>query len=166
MKKFLIFCGVFFIGSAASAGEIHNIITDSIQLTVNGSATTSTRLGSNYSVSGSNMSVTTMGGLAAGTAGTAITIGDGEYGVTTAGQAFTFSESGLVGDSLITTQAVDGTTNQFATHNTYGDLTSTTGGTKGTLAGTLSPTGIPTITAGGQGTTAIGQRTVTLSVFE
>ena len=166
MKKFLIFCGVFFIGSAASAGEIHNIITDSIQLTVNGSATTSTRLGSNYSVSGSNMSVTTMGGLAAGTAGTAITIGDGEYGVTTAGQAFTFSESGLVGDSLITTQAVDGTTNQFATHNTYGELTTTTGGTKGTLAGTLSPTGIPTITAGGQGTTAIGQRTITLSVFE
>ena len=167
MKKvFLIFCGVLLVSPAAMAGEIHNVITDSVQLTVNGSATATTRLGSNYSVSGSNVSVTTMGGLAAGTAGTAITVGDGEYGVTTAGQAFTFTESGLVGDSLVTTQAVDGTTNQFLTHNTYGDLTTTSGGTKGTLAGTLSPTGIPTITAGGQGTTAIGQRTVTLSVFE
>ena len=163
---FLIFCGVFFVGSASSAGEIHNVITDSIQLTVNGSATQTTRLGSNYSVSGSNVSVSTMGGLGAGTAGTAITISDGDYDITTAGQAFTFTESGLAGDSLVTTQAIDGTTNQFATHNTYGELTTTTGGTKGTLAGTLSPTGIPTITAGGQGTTAIGQRTVTLSVFE
>ena len=167
MKKvFLIFCGVLLASPAAMAGEIRNVITDSVQLTVNGSATATTRLGSTYSVSGSNVSVTTMGGLGAGTAGTAMTVSDGEYGVTTAGQSFTFSESGLVGDSLVTTQAVDGTTNQFLTHNTYGDLTTTSGGTKGTLAGTLSPTGIPTITAGGQGTTAIGQRTVTLSVFE
>ena len=166
MKKLILLCGLIFASSAASAGEIRNVITDSVQLTVNGSATQSERLASSYSVSGSNVSVTTMGGLAAGTAGTAITVGDGEYGVNTAGQAFTFSESGIVGDSLITTLAVDGTTNQFATHTTYGNLTTTSGGTKGTLAGTLSATSIPTVTAGGQGTTAIGQRTITLSVFE
>ena len=52
------------------------------------------------------------------------------------------------------------------THTTYGQLTTISGGTAGTLAGTLSPTGIATVTAGGQGTTAIGQRTVTLSVFD
>jgi hypothetical protein len=47
-------------------------------------------------------------------------------------------------------------------------VTATTqlGGDKGTLAGTLSPTGVPTVTAGGSGTTATGQRTIELSVFK
>ena len=39
-------------------------------------------------------------------------------------------------------------------------------GTAGSLAGTLSSTGIPTVTAGGAGTTAIGQRSIELSVFK
>jgi len=38
-------------------------------------------------------------------------------------------------------------------------------GDAGTLAGTLSGTSVPTVTAGGAGTTAIGQRTIELSVF-
>ena len=167
MKKlFLVFCGVFLAGSGVSAGEIRNVITDSVQLTINGSATSTNRLASSYSVSGSNIDVTTMGGLTGGTAGTAATLSAGEYDIATSGQAFTLSESALIGSSTTATQAIDGTTNLFATHNTYGNLTTTTGGTKGTLAGTLSPTGIATVTAGGQGTTALGQRTVSLSVFE
>ena len=167
MKKLLlVLCGVTLFGGTASAAEVRNVITDSVQLTVNGSATATTRLGSSYNVSGSNISVTELGGVSAGTAGTAMTITDGDYDINTAGQAFTFSESGITGDTLVTTQAVDSTTGNVLTHNTYGDLTTTTGGTKGTLAGTLSGTSVPTVTAGGQGTTAIGQRTVTLSVFE
>jgi len=162
----ILLCGLIFVSSAASAAEILNVITDSVQLTVNGSATQSTRLGSSYNVSGTNVKVTEFGGISAGTAGTAMTITDGDYEINTDGQAFTYSESGIVGDSLITTQAVDSTTGNALTHNTYGDLTTTTGGTKGTLAGTLTPTGVPTITAGGQGTTGIGQRTITLSVFD
>ena len=167
MKKLLlVLCGVTLFGGAASAAEVRNVITDSVQLTVNGSGTSTTRLGSSYAVSGSNIAVETLGGVGAGTAGTAMTITDGSYDINTDGQAFTFNESGLTGDTLVTTQAVDSTNHQFATHNTYGDLTTTTGGTKGTLAGTLSGTAVPTVTAGGQGTTAIGQRTVTLSVFD
>jgi len=166
MRKLILLCGLIFASSAASAAEIRNVITDSVQLTVNGSATQSTRLGSSYNVSGTNVKVTEFGGISAGTAGTAMTITDGDYEINTDGQAFTYSESGIVGDSLITTQAVDSTTGNVLTHNTYGDLTTTTGGTKGTLAGTLTPTGVPTITAGGQGTTGIGQRTITLSVFD
>ena len=167
MKKLLlVLCGLTFIGSAASAAEVRNVITDSVQLTVNGSGTSTTRLGSSYAVSGSNISVETLGGVGAGTAGTAMTITDGSYDINTDGQAFTFSESGLTGDSLVKTQAVDSTTGNVLTHNTYGDLTTTTGGTKGSLAGALNNTAVPTVTAGGQGTTAIGQRTVTLSVFE
>ena len=167
MKKLLlVLCGLTLFGGAASAAEVRNVITDSVQLTVNGSGTSTTRLGSSYAVSGSNISVDTLGGVSAGTAGAAMTITDGAYDINTDGQAFTFSESGITGDSLVTTQAVANSIDQFSTHNTYGDLTTTTGGTKGTLAGTLTPTGVPTITAGGQGTTGIGQRTVTLSVFD
>ena len=167
MKKLLVlFCGVFFIGSATSAAEIQNVITDSVQLTVNGSASQTTRQASQYSVSGSNISVTTLGGLGAGTAGTGMAISDGSYAITTAGQAFSFTESGLVGEDTLDSMAIDASDGTLDTHNTYGILTTTSGGTRGTLAGTLSPTGISTVTAGGQGTTAIGQRTVTLSVFD
>ena len=171
MKKLLVlFCGVFFIGSASSAGEIQNVITDSVQLTVNGSSSITTRQASSYSVSGTNIEVASggaFGGLSAGsTAGAGVAVGDGSYALTTNGQAFTFSESALVGEDTLDSMAIDATDGTLDTHNTYGQLTTITGGTKGSLAGTLSPTGIATVTAGGQGTTALGQRTVTLSVFD
>ena len=156
MKKLLVlFCGVFFIGSATSAAEIQNVITDSVQLTVNGSASQTTRQASQYSVSGSNISVTTLGGLGAGTAGTGMAISDGSYAITTAGQAFSFTESGLVGEDTLDSMAIDASDGTLDTHNTYGILTTTSGGTRGTLAGTLSPTGISTVTAGGQGLSLI-----------
>ena len=102
MKKLLVlFCGLFFIGSATNAAEIQNVITDSVQLTVNGSASQTTRQASQYSVSGSNISVTTLGGLGAGTAGTGMAISDGSYAITTAGQAFSFTESGLQRTELV-----------------------------------------------------------------
>jgi hypothetical protein len=155
-----------FITPAAMANEIRNVITDSVQLTVNGSSTNTQRLASEYSVSGTNMTATTMGGLGAGTAGAAPVIADGTYTMTTAGQAFTFSETGRMGANNVATLEIDSTTGQADTHTTYGYLSTISGGTKGSLAGTLSPTGISTVTAGGQGTTALGQRTITLSVFD
>ena len=167
MKKlFFVLCGVVFISPASMANEIRNVITDSVQLTVNGSSTSTQRLASEYSVSGTNMSATTMGGLGAGTAGAAPTITDGTYTMTTAGQAFSFSESGRMGANNVADVDIDATTGMADTHTTYGQLSTMSGGTAGTLAGTLSPTGIATLTAGGQGTTALGQRTVTLSVFD
>jgi len=57
------------------------------------------------------------------------------------------------------------TTGRFADPNIYGNSTTIVGGTAGDLAGTLSATNVPTVTAGGPGTSAIGQRTVELSVF-
>ena len=170
MKKLLVlFCGVFFIGSASTAAEIQNVITDSVQLTVNGSASQTTRQASQYSVSGTNIEVSSggaFGGLAAGTAGNGVAINDGTYELTTNGAAFTFSESALVGEDTIDSMAIDATDGTLDTHNTYGILVTTSGGVKGSLAGTLSTTGIATVTAGGQGTTALGQRTVTLTVFD
>ena len=167
MKKLLLtVCGGVIFVSSASAAEVRNVITDSVQLTVNGAAVTNTRAGSSYSVSGSNVTVTTLGGLTHDdTAGNASTLSAGDYSVSGTG-AFSFSETVTIGDDDFSTQAVDETLGTFDSVNTYGVNTVTTGGTAGDLAGSLSATGVPTVTAGGQGTTALGQRTISLSVFD
>ena len=84
--------------------------------------------------------------------------------INTNGQAFSFSESSITADTAVTTQSVSGGT--IASPNLYGNSTTQLGGDKGSLAGTLSPTGVPTITAGGPGSTGTAQRTVELSVFK
>ncbi len=113
---------------------------------------------------GINVSVTTLGGLTGATATAPATVSAGDYDVSTDGQAFSFSETSLIGDVPVSSQATL-SSGQFTAPNLYGDSVTSSGGTAGSLAGTLSPTGIATITAGGAGTTAIAQRTVDLSVF-
>ena len=152
--------------SAANAGEIRSTITDSVQLTVEGPAVQSTRIGSQYTVSGSNVTATDLGGLTAGSATAPAVRTSGDYEVTTDGEAFSFSEYDLTGDVPVTSQAAIDTSGRIGTPNLYGNSTSSLGGTAGSLAGTLSPTGVATVTAGGAGTTAIGQRSVELTVFQ
>ena len=165
MKKLALIAAPFLIMNPVSAVEIQSIITDSVQLTVEGPAVQSTRIGSNYSASGSNISITALGGLTGGTATAAATPCTNSYDIHTDGQAFSFSESITVGDTPVTSQtALSG--GLFTTPNLYGNTITSAGGTAGTLAGTLSATSIPTVTAGGAGTTAIGQRTIQLSVFQ
>ena len=165
MKKLALLVAPFLMMSSANAVEIKSIITDSVQLTVDGPAVQSTRIGSSYSVSGSNISVTTLGGLTGASSSAAATGISSSYDINTDGQAFTFSESITVGDTPVTSQ-VTLSGGQFTAPNLYGDTITSTGGTAGTLAGTLSGTSIPTVTAGGAGTTAVGQRTIELSVFQ
>ena len=164
MKNLFLMAALFATGSAVSA-EIRSTIVDSVQLTVDGPAVQSTRIGSSYSVSGSNISVTTLGGLTGATATAPATISAGSYSIGTDDQAFTFSETANIGDVAVTSQSSMATSGHVLTPNIYGDTVQTQGGSAGPLAGTLSGTGIPTVTAGGPGTTAIGQRTVELSVF-
>jgi len=166
MKKIALILAPFFVMYPVSAAEITSRITDSVQLTVDGPMIQSTRIGSSYSVSGSNISVTTLGGLTGSSATAPATIGSTSYDIDTDGQAFTFSESSTVGDVAVTTQSSLSSGGRIETPNLYGNTTQYQGGTPGSLAGTLSATGIPTVTAGGSGTTAIGQRTVELSVFQ
>jgi len=165
MKKALLLAAPFFIMAPANAVEIQSMITDSVQLTVEGPAVQSTRIGSQYSVSGSNITVTTLGGLGTCSSSAAPGVTTGTYDIDTDGQAFTFSETAIVGDTPVTSQTAL-SSGQFASPNIYGETITSSGGTAGTLAGTLSPTGIPTVTAGGAGTTATGQRTIQLSVFQ
>ena len=172
MKKLLLLATLFAAGSAASA-DIRSTIVDSVQLTVEGPAIQSTRMGANYSVSGTNISATTMGGLnnSATTRQfpappSRVEVTDGTYTITNSGQAFSFSESARTADISVTDQTDLSNNGRVDAPNLYGSTIQTQGGYAGTLAGTLSGTGIPTVTAGGPGTTAIGQRTVELSVFD
>ncbi len=165
MRKALLLLP-FFIMSPVNAAEITSRITDSVQLTVDGPTLQSTRIGSSYNVSGSNISVTTLGGLTGGTATAPATVGTTSYDIDTDGQSFNFTESSTVGDTPVTSQSTLGTGGTVGTPNLYGNTTQYQGGTAGNLAGTLTATSIPTVTAGGAGTTAIGQRTVELSVFQ
>ena len=166
MKRLALFAVPFFMMSSVNAAEIRSIITDSVQLTVDGPAVSSTRIGSQYSVSGSNISVTTLGGLTGGSPTAPQTIGGTNYDINTDGQAFTFSETSTIGDTTVDTQNQTSTTGRFADPNLYGESTTYTGGYAGSLAGTLTPTSVPTVTAGGAGTTAIGQRAIELTVFQ
>jgi len=163
MKRlFLAFS--LFLAIPVSAAEITSKITDSVQLGVQGTAIQTQRIGSSYSVSGSNIGVATLGGLTGGSATAPATVSAGSYSINTDGQAFSFSESITIGDTPVTTQtAASGT---IATPTLYSNSTTQLGGDKGTLAGTLSATGVPTVTAGGAGTTATAQRTIELTVFK
>jgi len=153
MKRLLLISSLFLI-TPVSAAEITSKITDSVQLGVQGAAVQSTRIGASYSVSGTNIQATSFGGVG----------GAGSYDVNTAGQAFSFSESFNAADTPVTTQSVNA--GVIASPNLYGDSVTQLAGDKGSLAGTLSPTGVATVTAGGPGTTATAQRTIELSVFK
>jgi len=165
MKRIFLLASALFLATPVSAAEITSRITDSVQLTVDGPAVQSTRIGSSYSVSGSNIGVETLGGLAVGSATAPALATDGSYDINTDGQAFSFSESTTIGDTPVTSQtALSG--GLVASPNLYGDSITSSGGTAGSLAGTLTATGVPTVTAGGAGTTGIAQRTIELSVFQ
>jgi hypothetical protein len=155
MKKVITaLAASFFVMPSSFAAEITSRITDSVQLGVQGAAVQSTRIGASYSASGTNIQATSFGGVG----------GAGTYDINTAGQAFTFSESFNAADAIVTDQTV--TSGVIGTPNLYGDSVTQLAGDKGSLAGTLSATGVPTITAGGAGTTGTAQRSIELSVFK
>jgi len=153
-----------FLIAPAMAFEAVHTITDSVSLTVDSGLVQTERIGTSYGVSGSNIEVTTLGGLNGGSATAAATHTAGDYDIKTDGQAFTFNESLTIGDTPVTSQtAASGT---IAAPTLFGTAVTQHGGAAGNLAGTLSPTGISTVTAGGAGTTGVAQRTVTLTVFD
>ena len=153
---------------AARADLIHRLTT-STQLSVDGAATQASRIGSTYSVSGNNITAGTMGGLTKSAGDTITTAAasqtQGSYSVTTAGSAFSLTESFVLGDAVnpIGT-GVDVTAGVVADMPAYGSVTTQSGGVAGSLAGTITSAGVMTLTAGGAGTTATGQFVSEISV--
>jgi hypothetical protein len=149
MKKVITALAASFFVMPGNAAEITSRITDSVQLKVDAAASQAIRIGGQYSVSGTNIQSSTFGGVG----------GAGTYSINTSGQAFTFSETLIDAD----TTPASVSTGAIAP---YGNITSTAAGSAGTLAGTLSGTSVPTVTAGGAGTSATAQRSIELSVFK
>ena len=159
---FLMMAVVGSLGSPVKADLVHRLTT-STQLSVDAAYSSGTRLGSTYTVSGSNIKVDTsnsghFGALTAGSATAAPTLDVGTYDVNTAGAAFSFSESWTQGDAINAIgSGVDVTAGVVADMPAYGTNFTSSGGVAGTLAGTITSAGAMTLTAGGAGTSATGQ---------
>ena len=141
--------------AAPAHADITHRLSSSVQLQVNSAATQATRLGNSYSITGNN--VNTTDGTTANTISTGgITSGvysPGSISATqaTAGEAFSFTASFTQADAIPTSAATTGEIQNF------GIMTSNAAGTAGDLAGSIDSSGTMSLTAGGAGTSAIGQ---------
>jgi len=165
MKRFLPFIMLLMTASSANAGALTHKLSSSVQLTVDAAATNVTRLGNSYSISGNNVATsdgTTSGVISSGTITSGLyspgTISASQLSPTS-GQAFSFSTAFTQGDAIPSAAVTVGDVAN------YGNITSTTAGVAGSLAGTLSTAGAITLTAGGAGTNATGQFVSELSII-
>ncbi len=164
MKKLLIFGMVAGLGSPAFADITHKM-SSSVQLQTNSAATQVSRIGSTYTASGSGVTLDVGGGGSAdgnvGGLGT-LTDGVGQGSIatatqTSAGGAFSFSQSFIEGDVIGTTAPSVGAVSP------YSSQVSTAVGS-GTGTGTVTSGHTVTAVGGGSGTSSIGQFVTELNI--
>ena len=165
MKKALIAFGMLLLtaGTANAGGLVHSM-SSSVQLTVDAARTTSTRLGSQYSITGSGVNTTdgtTAGTVSAGTITQGV-MAPGTIAATQAsnGNAFSYSTSYIQGDAVPSSAPSVGAVGNFSSQTSYA------AGSAGDLAGTLSTAGAIGLTAGGAGTSATGQFVSEITVID
>ena len=145
MKKALLAFGmVLMTTSAANAGGLVTKHASSVQLTVDAARSTATRVGSSFSIAGSNIDTTdgsTANTVSAGTITSGV-YSPGTIAATqdTPGAAFSFSQSYTQADAVPTSAATVGAIPNF------GSVTSYTAGAAGDLAGTVTSAGVLTVT--------------------
>ncbi len=142
--------------------DIYHSISSSVKLEVHAAGSNADRIGNSYSISGTGVNTTdgtttgSLGGLGTATNGvnsyTPITASQ-----LTSGDAYSFSASYLAGDTVATSLTVGQV-------SPFGDLTSTSAGTAGDLAGTIDTKNDITLVAGGSGTSVTGQFVVGLTL--
>jgi len=164
MKKALIAFSMILMTTPVYAGGLVSKHASSVQLTVDTARTTASRIGSSFSISGSNIDTTdgsTAGTVSAGTITSGV-YSPGTIAATqdTAGTAFSFSQSYTQGDAVPTSAPTVGAVGNLSTQTSYAS------GTKDTLAGTVTSAGILTVTAGGAGSTGIGQFVSEITVID
>ena len=164
MKKALLAFGMILMATPAYAGGLVTKHSASVQLTVDAARATATRIGSSFSISGSNIDTTdgsTAGTVSAGTITSGV-YNPGTIAATqdTAGAAFSFSQSYTQAD------AIPQSATTLGANPNYGSLTTYAAGTKDTLAGTVTSAGVLTVTAGGAGTSATGQYVSEITVID
>ena len=164
MKKYLPLILLAGFGSPVFADITHKM-QSSVQLTTNAAATQVSRIGSTYSVSGSGVTMDVGGGGTAdgnvGGLGT-LTDGVGQGSIasatqTSAGGAYSFSQSFIEGDAIVTTAPSLGAV------SAYSNQTSTAVGS-GTGTGTVTAAHAITAVGGGSGTVTTGQFVTELSI--
>tara|TARA_R100000406_G_C3080278_1_gene116741 strand:+ start:299 stop:793 length:495 start_codon:yes stop_codon:yes gene_type:complete len=156
MKKALLVLAASLLAAPAQADITHKI-QSSVSLSVDGAGSVAIRQPSSMAVSGSNVTLGTAPTLSSLTSGTALGYTPGDYSITTAGDSFSYSESYTEGDDVPTVLSTTVTSGVVPALPVFGNTTTTSGGVAGTLAGTIATDGAITVTAGGAGTTAIGQ---------
>ena len=154
MKRFLPLLFLFAIAPQARA-DIRHAITSSAQLTVGAASTTTTRIPSTYSVSGTGVDTAigdNAGQLSAGTISSGIYTPGTVVATQNAsgGENFSFSSSYIQGD------AISGSAPTVGTVGNFSNQTSTLAGVAGSLAGSVTSAGVISLTAGGANSTAVG----------
>ena len=170
MKKLL---PLLLLVASPSYADITQKFTTSAQISVDMPFVTTQKLGTTYSLSGSNItpSVTSGGSTTSGAIG-GLNLGsltDGvpaliqtDKAITTAGSAFSITETATIGDA--TPSAITPSSGISALPHLSGQTTVGSGGTAGSLGMTSVSSGIHTCTAGGSGTSCIGSTTVTIEI--
>ena len=160
MKKLLLLAALC-VPTAAYC-DIQSTITSSVKLESLSAATSADKLGSSYSISGTNITTTSgdaasVGGFGSVTNGVpAVTMPSATQ--TTAGETFSFTQSYLEGDATAGSAPTVGTVGNFS------DLTSTAAGSVGTAAVSLDNHTM-TLSAGtGTGVVLTGQFVTDLTV--
>ena len=165
MKRFIPILMLLMSAPLAARADITSRMQSSIQLQVNAAATQVSRIGSTYSASGSGVTMDVGGGNSAdgnvGGLGT-LTDGVGQGSVATASQtsaggAYTFSQSFIEGDAIVTTAPSLGAV------SAYSNQTSTGVGS-GTGTGTVTSAHAITAVGGGTGTVTTGQFVTELTI--
>ena len=164
MKRLLPLIMLLMTATTANAGGIVSKHASSVQLTVDAARTQAVRLGSSFSISGSNVDTTdgtTAHTVSAGTITSGI-YAPGAISATqdTAGSAFSFSQSYTQGDAVPTGAPTVGEVPNFSNTLSY------TAGAAGDLAGTVTSAGVLTVTAGGAGTSGTGQFVSEITIID
>jgi len=161
MKSVLILAALVLAAAPAKADLTHRI-QSSVSLTVDAAASAATRIGSSYSVTGNNVTLDTAGGLSSLSAGSAVGYTPAAYSVTTAGDAFSFTEAFTEGDATPSATAV--TSGVVGSLPMLGNTTTTAGGVAGLLDGSIASDHVISLTAGGAGTSAVGQMVTEIKI--
>ena len=151
-------------GSPAFADITHKM-TSSFQLQTNAAVTQVSRIGSTYSASGSGVTMDVGGGgstdgLVGGIGTLTDGVGQGSIATatqTSAGGAYSFSQSFIEGDAIVTTAPAVGAV------SAYSDQVSTAVGS-GTGTGTVTQAHAITAVGGGTGTVTTGQFVTELTI--
>ena len=162
MNRTLLVLGITLASAMPAKADLTHKIMSSVSLQVGGAVTSADRIGSSFSISGSNIDTTdgtTANTVSAGTITSGI-YAPGTIAATqdTPGEAFSFSQSYTQADVVPTSAVTTGNAANF------GSIISTASGTAGDLAGTIASDGAMTISAGGANTLAIGQLTTEITI--